>query len=450
MQGELEAGSEHCAWMWADRIVSDVRPRSKTALRALATAVSTQRAGEWRAHLQIAGLAIAASAAVFAYALSHPGRLPNNFYQESWPAYAALAHGHVLGFVRLGPAYVGSLVLRVPFALLPALEGGGWQAVYVASAIPCMIAVAGLCVWLAAQPRQDGGTSWARRVLPIACCILNWAVVAALLGGHPEEILGATFCIGAVVLAVNARPGLAGLLVGLAVVNKSWAVVAVPVVLAVMPGGRRRGLLVAAATVGALLVPVLALRSHGFSGAATGAQVGTIFNPPQLLWWFGSRSWIVQQARPVIVLVAIACAGLWWARRPHSRSGKGSMQDALLLLALVLLLRAALDPWNNLYYHVPFLLALVAFEMRSGRMPVMTVLYSTVFILLVPIGGALPMSADFQAAAYAVAVIPMVAWIAAKLYLPSRVWARFPIASRARRSWRPRERPVTVSSQFRS
>jgi hypothetical protein len=384
-----------------------------------------------RPHLGPAIVGFVAGVAVLAFATAAASAVPkfNDFYRESWPAYAALAHGHVLAFLRLGPAYVGSLVLRAPFALIPG-GGAGWRAVYFASALPCVIGVAAFCVWLAAQPRRGGGSSGARRVVPIVCCVLNWLVVSALLGGHPEEVLGAALCVGAVVLGVNGRPGWAGLLVGLAVVNKSWALVAIPAVIVTMPTGRRKAALVAAATAAAVLLPVLAVRNHGFSGVATGAQIGTIFNPPQLLWWFGSHSWIVQHARPGIVLASIVCASLWWVRDPRGASPPRGMGDALLLLALVMLLRAALDPWNNLYYHVPFVFALVAYEMRSGRMPLLSVLYSGAFMLVVPVSGALHMSPDLQSAAYAGLVIPAIACISAKLYLPSGIWEPLSAARR--------------------
>ncbi len=47
-------------------------------------------------------------------------------------------------FVRQGPTYVGSLILRAPFAMVPVIWGGGKRAVYFASALPCMFALAAL------------------------------------------------------------------------------------------------------------------------------------------------------------------------------------------------------------------------------------------------------------------------------------------------------------------
>ena len=49
----------------------------------------------------------------------------SDYETEAKPAFDALTHGHVLEFLRLAPAYGGSLVERAPFALLPGLWGGG-------------------------------------------------------------------------------------------------------------------------------------------------------------------------------------------------------------------------------------------------------------------------------------------------------------------------------------
>ena len=49
--------------------------------------------------------------------------------------------------------------------------------------------------------------------------------------------------------------------------------------------------------------------------------------------------------------------------------------DALLVLALALLLRCMLDPWDLVYYHLPLVVALAAWEARRGReLPVLAVL----------------------------------------------------------------------------
>lgn len=349
----------------------------------------------------------------------------NDFYREAWPAYGALRQGHVLGFVQLGPTYVGSLILRAPFAMIPVLWGGGRRAIYFASALPCMLALACFCVWLGAQPRRRGRVRAASQLSPLFWCICNPITIVALFGGHPEEILGAVLSVGAVILAVKKKPGWAGLLLGLAVINKSWALVAVPVVFVVLVGSHWRALLTFAGTVGIVLLPVAIARaqtggsSGGLGGSLAASQTGTIFNASQLLWWFGPHAWISQNARGGIVLFAVlACLLFWWARRGRAQPLADDLPTALLLLAFVFLARAALDPWNNLYYHLPFLFSLIAYEASSGRMPRLTILYTILFLFTVPVSGVAHMSPDVRAAAYMIVVLPTFAWMAARIYLP--------------------------------
>jgi hypothetical protein len=68
----------------------------------------------------------------------------------------------------------------------------------------------------------------------------------------------------------------------------------------------------------------------------------------------------------VPTLMALVCA-IRFRRRPW--------HDALLLLALVFLLRCLLDPWNVSYYALPFLFALLAWEVHArGGVPRLTLL----------------------------------------------------------------------------
>jgi hypothetical protein len=363
---------------------------------------------------------LAASAAVLA--LTYPAdrttiaRQYNDFYTEAWPAYLALAHGHLHEFARVGPPYIGSLVLRGPFALVPSLWGGGVLAVYLASTVPCTIALVAFCTWLAAQPRLQGGVGWVSRTTPLLIAIFNPVVLVALLGGHPEEILGAVLCVAGVVAAVRGNGGWTGALIGLAVVNKPWALVAVPVALAVMPAERRRAVVIMLGTGAAIILPIAALRDGGLTPASAGGGVGAIFNPPQLLWWFGRHAWLVREAHVLIVVIAVACGGLWWSLQRLSRRPGASASEALLLLAFVLLLRAALDPWNNIYYHLPFVLAVMAYEVDAGRMPLIAFVTSLLLFVVVPVDGILHVSFDARAAIYAAVILPTLACLGAKVY----------------------------------
>ena len=82
----------------------------------------------------------------------------------------------------------------------------------------------------------------------------------ALEYGHPEELLGGVLCVAAALAALGRRPVAAGLLLGLAVANKPWAVLAVVPVLLVLDRGHLRALAAAGA---AAIAPV---GPHGARG----------------------------------------------------------------------------------------------------------------------------------------------------------------------------------------
>ena len=131
-----------------------VRDEAPSALAPQATQI------DWKFRIFMAIVAVASSLAVLVF-ITNAGATSrfNDFYVEAWPAYSALAKGHVLQFFQLGPAYLGSLVLRAPIALIPTIWGGGPKAVFFAAALPCMLVLAGFCVWLSEQPRRRGGIS---------------------------------------------------------------------------------------------------------------------------------------------------------------------------------------------------------------------------------------------------------------------------------------------------
>jgi hypothetical protein len=372
-------------------------------------------------HPWIAHGVVALSASVMALALTWIGArgplAPNDYFHEAAPSYDALAHGHLLRFLQLAPLYGGSLVLRAPFAMAPTLWDGGARDIYAASALPCVIALVAFTVWVSAQPRRRG-PAWAARIVAILCCAATPYTAVVLHGGHPEELLGAVLCVAAVLAAVNGRVTWAGLLIGFAVANKQWALVALPVVIAVLPSGRRRALLIATATVAVVLGPVVAARQdHLVTGSA--GTIHSQFLPPQLLWWLGRDSLIARWAHPLIIVVSATAVAIWCRVRPTSvRDGALRAPDALLMLAFVLLLRAALDPWNNISYEIPFLFALLASEVRAGRPPLLMTLCGIAFLIVMQaLFGRI--SDDLRAAMYAAIALPMLGALAARLYLPN-------------------------------
>ena len=93
-------------------------------------------------------------------------------------------------------------------------------------------------------------------------------------------------------------------------------------------------------------------------------------------------------------------------RRAHSRLGE---HDALLALALVLLLRCMLDTWDTGYYMLPFLLALFAWEIcgESRRAPVLALVAVVLLWIALHKLSADGLSPDAQAAFFLLWSLPL-------------------------------------------
>ncbi len=362
----------------------------------------------------------------------------SDYEREVAPALAALVHGHFGEFLKMAPAYGGSLVERAPFALLPSLWGGGALAVYRAVAVPCVLAAAALGVWLNARMRRQG-RPWSARALALIVCVANPLALRALEFGHPEELLGACLCVAAVMLAADERPLWAGLALGLAIANKEWALLAAgPTLLALAPGRARAAcLLLAGAVAAAVLAPLALVHSGGFVAAtrASATPPGQIFQPWQLWWFFGDPAtgaahataeagarvgpaWTSTLSHPlIVVLAALVSVALWWRER---RDGRTPARTALLALALLLLERCVLDTWDTGYYIVPFLLALLAWEVGGPvRRVHLLALSCTALATLSYVWLPEHTSLDVQAAAFLAWTLPLGAWLALRLLAPA-------------------------------
>jgi hypothetical protein len=330
-----------------------------------------------------------------------------DYEDEVKPAFDALVRGHVLEFLRLAPAYGGSLVERAPFALLPGLWGGGAMAVFRTVAVPCLAAAGALALVLASRMRAHGASRFAC-LATVVICTANPLTLSALEFGHPEELLGGCLCVAAVLMCRPSsglrRSLLAGVLLGLAIANKEWALIACgPVALALLSretaSGRSYGWLAALALAGVVaalvLAPLLLVSSGNFTASAHAAALSpaTLFKPWQLWWFFGHHgvlagasaagaaqhgarlapAWASTISHPAIVLVGLGLAGAVWLKRRRGARAF-DQRDALLLLALVLLERCMLDTWDIGYYMLPCLLALLAWESYDAapRPPLVT------------------------------------------------------------------------------
>jgi hypothetical protein len=246
--------------------------------------------------------------------------------------------------------------------------GGSSRAVYIASSVPCLAAAPALAIWLSRR-QGDAARSRASSAVLIGLFALNPIVWFCLGCGHSEEILGACLSIAAVVLAAQGRaPAITGALLGLAVVNKPWALAVVPVVFAVIPARRLRAAVPAGTIVAVGYAPiVLAHLTASAAAASPAGGIGNIFFSPFLGWWLGPAEWTAQYAHELIIVAACLCGGAWWllrGRKPSSVEERRA--DGLALLALVLLLRCGPDPRNNTYYVLPFIFTVIAWE-GDGR-----------------------------------------------------------------------------------
>ena len=104
----------------------------------------------------------------------------------------------------------------------------------------------------------------------------------------------------------------------------------------------------------------------------------------------------------------------------------------LLLLALLLALRCALDPWDNSYYSLGWMLALVAWEALTRNRPPVVSLTATLvawFSLRATSGFGAGLPQDTEALIFLAVCVPGVAALAAAVYAPG-LGGRFRTRSR--------------------
>jgi Glycosyltransferase family 87 len=300
-----------------------------------------------------------------------------DYGSDAGPAIAALIGGHLHTFFAVQPLMGSfSVLVRAPFALAAKLAGGSQTAIYDAGVIPCVLAACALAVGLVRLRERPRDLSL---LLIALLAVLTPASRDAVRSGHPEEILAGALCVGAILLA-GRRAILAGVLLGLAVATKQWALLAVAPVILAAPRERRIVLTAVAAVVGAILtVPLIAGNDGAFAHISHQAATAPATTTRATIWFLLARPdhiqlhlppgfpteitiyhvpvWIAQASHPLIILLPLLLALVVWRRRG----------DPLALLTLALLLRCVLDPVDNEYYHAPFLLALLAYETVARR-----------------------------------------------------------------------------------
>jgi hypothetical protein len=360
-----------------------------------------------------ASLALVAAAAVWVAWLGFRVQTGGDYPLTFAPPMNALLGGHIGAFFNLLPndGAGGSVLLRAPGALLGQLLAGTQLSIFRFGALECVLAAGALGLWLA-RGMRDRGCSTAARAAVVALCVGVPAILDAILVGHPEEVLGAVLAVAAVLLAADDRPTLSGIALALAIINKPWALLAIAPTLLAAP--RRRGRLggIAAALCAAWFGAAFAAAPGHFVHSLAGLS---IVAHPQELWWPLAHltrdptvtpghylpALITDHARELAVGLMAPLSVPLALRRDRSTS------DCLALLALLLALRCLLDPSNHIYYELPFVLALVAWEASTAPAPVLSLLATgLLWLLFGPIAQHAP--ADVQWLAYVAATIPFI------------------------------------------
>jgi hypothetical protein len=336
-----------------------------------------------------------------------------DYLKDYAPATNALLDGHLAAFFASLPTNGagGSVLLRAPFALLGKTLGGGQLAIFRAGALACLLALGALGLWLAQDLRRRG-SPLSTRLGVLALYAAAPALLQAVFYGHPEEPLGAALAIAAVLAAGSDRPVLAGTLLGAAVINKPWGVLAVGPVLLCASYGRARVLLAAGAIAGGWLLAAGLVDFARLSLAVHGAETSIVAHP-QDLWWplahtvgFYPRPPVVLSAHArqlaVVLALAVALALAVRARRSHTPLGG---ERCLALLAFGFALRCLLEPSTHVYYQLPFLVALTAWEVRARGS--VSVSLTAAILLALDFGRLEEAPASVQYALYLAVLLPV-------------------------------------------
>jgi hypothetical protein len=383
-----------------------------------------------------AGLALAFAALVL-FLGSRDVFWTGDFYLEVYPGYDALMGGDLGPFLERLPGYSGFVVVvGAPAALLSDLFGGAETMVFRLTAAPGLLALGAVGVAVAGPVRAAGNRRW-----PVFLVFAAGGVLAleSLRFGHPEDLLATGAAVGAVLAARGGRITWASVLIVGAVVAKQWAVLAIlPAALAAPRGGLR----IAAAGVAGTVLLLFLQTEHGGAVHGTITHTGTLFHPHQIFWPFGipatpeftaaghgtrmGPEWLSPLTRPLIVGSGAGVALLWWLLGGRARN----RDDVLGVLALAFLLRCMLDPWDLVYYHLPLVVSLAAWEARRGRdLPVLSVAVSAAcwmsFVVYEERSGYGPY------AAYLIWAVPLAIGLAVALLRPRRAVRRAPVAALA-------------------
>ena len=299
------------------------------------------------------------------------------------PALDALLRGDLSSFLRAntlgGPA---SLLLRAPMLALARALGGGEALGYTLGSLACALPLTAVGAWLVAETGR-AGRRFVDRASIAALFVLCPIFTIALQWGHPEDLMTIAGCVAAVLLAARGRIVWAGLVFGLAVATKQWALVAAAPVLLAMPRHRLRAALVGGGLFAALAAPAALIDPNAFVASLKSIASANSWVSATNVWWPFAHAHtrmvtdgvtlvpVVKYTLPAslnyVPHALIVFIGLPLGALVAARSSRPTLDQVLSLLALLMLLRCVLDPWNNPYYQVAPLVALYARDALCGR-----------------------------------------------------------------------------------
>ena len=311
------------------------------------------------------------------------------------PAIDALVHARLGAFFSHQPVMgLTSLLLRAPCAWMAGRLGAGELTIYGVGTLVCL----GGLAWLGGMivSRSRPGRDRVVAALAALFLVANPLTSSAITIGHPEEVLAIALASAAVLAASAGHLRSAGLMLGLAIGCKPWALLAFPVVLLV---SRDRRLIVAVIALVvaiplAVVAPLVDLKAFGEATRAIGG--GRLADPFSVWWAVGehvvrSSGTAATSARQLPfgltrtdamvsggLLVAL---GLVAVMRDRLRDLR--LIDGLALLALLCLVRCVLDPEPLEYNFIVVLVPLLVWELQArGGVPIFAVAFALFASLL--------------------------------------------------------------------
>jgi hypothetical protein len=186
-----------------------------------------------------------------------------------------------------------------------------------------------------------------------------------------------------VIAAIRGHGGWAGLALGLAIATKQWALVAAAPVFVAAARGRWRLVLTATVVVALLTLPAALADTQAFTTGAKGiASVNRWVSTVSFWWPFSDFHTRMVSDGVTSVAISVFKLPAWLNMIPHAlivtiglplgaallvRRRAVTLDQALSFLALMVLLRCVLDPWNNFYYQLPLLVSLYARDALCAR-----------------------------------------------------------------------------------